>query len=51
MAGHVQVIKLVAEVTLIADASEEVQQELGRTDGNQNANCERRKRRTTALRA
>jgi len=49
MAGHVQVVKLVAEVTVMTEASEEVQQELGRTDGNQKANGERRKRRTAAL--
>ncbi len=49
MAGHIQVVKLVTEVAVMADASEEVQQEFGRTEGNQNANCERRKRRTTAL--
>jgi hypothetical protein len=51
MAGHVQVIKLVAEVAVTPDTREDVKQQLGRTKENQNANCERRKRRTPALRA
>jgi hypothetical protein len=49
MAGHVEVIKLVAKVAVVPDAGEDVQQQLGRTEANQNANCERRKRWTAAL--
>ena len=49
MASHIEVVKLVTEVAVMPDAGEEVQQELDGTEANQNANCERRKRRTAAL--
>src|ERR1019366_10627820 len=49
VAGHVEVIKLIAEVAVVPDTGEEVQQQLGCTEANQNANCERRKRRSAAL--
>ncbi len=45
MAGHVQVIKLVAKITVVPDAGEDVQQQLGGAESNQNARCKRRKRR------
>jgi hypothetical protein len=49
MASHVEVIKLVAKVAVVADAGEEVQQELGCTEADQNADCERRKRLIAAF--
>jgi hypothetical protein len=49
MASHVEVVKLVAKVAVMPDAGEDVQQQLDRAEANQNANCERRKRKIAAL--
>jgi hypothetical protein len=49
MAGHIQIVELVAEVAVMPGAGEEVQQELGGTEANQNANRDWRKHRTAAL--
>ena len=49
MAGHIEVIKLVAEISVVLDAGEDVQQEFGGTQGNQKASGERWKRRTRAF--
>src|SRR5208282_2901122 len=49
MAGHVEVIKLVTKVAVVTDAGEDVQQQLGCTQANQNANRKRRKRRNDAF--
>jgi hypothetical protein len=44
MAGHIEVVKLVSEIAVVADAGEEVQEELGGAEGEQDAEGERRKR-------
>jgi hypothetical protein len=43
MAGHVQVIKLVAEVAVVPDAGEKVKEELGRAEADQRSSREPRK--------
>ena len=40
VAGHVEVIKLVAKVAVVADAGEEVQQQLGGAERDQDADGE-----------
>src|SRR5208282_5418059 len=45
MARHVEVIKLVAKITVVPDAGKDMQQQFGRAKTNQNAHGERWKRR------
>ena len=49
MPRHIEVIKLVAEVAVVADAGEDVQQQFGGAEADQDANSQRRKRRNTAF--
>jgi hypothetical protein len=49
MAGHVQVIKLVAEVAVVPDAGEKVKEELGRAEADQRSSREPRKRFACAV--
>jgi hypothetical protein len=44
VAGHVEVIKLVAKVAVVADAGEEVQKKFGGAERDQDADGEARQR-------
>ena len=44
MAGHIEVVKLVSEIAVVADAGEEVQKKFGGAERDQDADGEARQR-------